>query len=319
MAFPYLTLLPEALHIELHRPIQPPIIMSKSLKHKTWVEISKRALVNNAQAFRDIIHKDVRMMGVVKSNAYGHGLIDTAKTIDPYVDWFGVDNLDEAKLLKKNKIKKPILTLGFTPSWRMAEAARMGVSIVVASEEQLRAARAGSKKTKRKLKVHIKVETGTTRQGFSPNKLPDVGKMILDSKYLKFEGLSTHFADIEDTTDHAYAGRQLENFIKSIELLEAHGIEPEIKHTACTAAAAVYPDTHFDLVRVGIGLYGIWPSEETKRAVGDSGANLPLEPALTWKTRIAQIKEVKSGTPISYGLTEKMPYNGKLAVLGVSL
>lgn len=284
---------------------------------KTWVEISKSALKGNADLFRARVGKGIKLMGVVKANAYGHGLVETAKILKTKVDWFGVDNLDEALALKKAKVGRPILTLGFTPSWRMAEAARAGVSIVVGDMDQLKAAAKGAKKAKRALRVHVKVETGTTRQGVDLKALPDVASTVKKEKHLTLEGLSTHFADIEDTSNHAYAGRQLDHYEQALKLLEAHGVVPEIRHTTCSAAAMLYPETWFDMVRVGIAMYGIWPSDDTKLAVVEDGLNLPITPALTWKTRIAQVKTVKRGTPVSYGRTEKMPRNGKLAVLGI--
>lgn len=283
---------------------------------KTWVEISRTALRRNADLFRARIGRDVKLMGVVKANAYGHGQTEVARTLKAKVDWFGVDNFDEALALKKAKMGKPILTLGFTPSWRMAEAARAGIRIVVGSVEQLKAAARGAKKAKRALRVHVKVETGTTRQGAELKELPDIASIVKKERYLVLEGLSTHFADIEDTSDHAYAGRQLDHYEQALKLLEAHGVTPEIRHTACSAAAMLYPETWFDMVRVGIAMYGIWPSDATKLAVVEEGLNLPIEPVLTWKTRIAQVKKVKRGTPVSYGRTEKMPRNGNLAILG---
>ena len=282
---------------------------------KTWVEVSKAALIANAKAFKRRVKPGVAVMAVVKSNAYGHGLVETAKTVQPHLDWFGVDNVDEGLALKKAGIRKPILILGFTPSWRMKDAVRAGLRMVVSTVEQAKAARAAAKG--KKAYLHVKVETGTTRQGTGLRELPDLAKIITSSKHLVFEGLSTHYANIEDATEHGYAAGQLETYENAVRILEAHGIVPPMKHTACTAAAMLYPDTHFDLVRVGIGLYGIWPSLETRIETEAKGIEMDLQPALAWKTRIAQVKEVKRGTPISYGLTEKMPRDGRIAVLGV--
>jgi alanine racemase len=282
---------------------------------KTWVEVSKVALIANAKAFKRRVKPGVAVMAVVKSNAYGHGLIETAKTVQPHLDWFGVDNVDEGLALKKAGIRKPILILGFTPSWRMKDAVRAGLRMVVSTVDQAKAARAAAKG--RKAYLHLKVETGTTRQGAGLRELPAVAQVIRSSKHLVFEGLSTHYANIEDATEHSYAAGQLEAYQNAIDILEAHGINPPVKHTACTAAAMLYPDTHFDLVRVGIGLYGIWPSLETRVETEAKGIDLELKPALTWKTTIAQVKDVKRNTPISYGLTEKMPRDGRIAVLGI--
>lgn len=286
-----------------------------SPRPKTWVEVSRSALIANAKAFKRRVKPGVAVMAVVKSNAYGHGLLETAKTVQPILDWFGVDNVDEGLALKKAGIRKPILTLGFTPSWRMKEAVRAGLRMVVSTVEQAKAARAAA--SGKKAYLHVKVETGTTRQGASLRELPAVAQIVRSSKNLVFDGLSTHYANIEDATEHDYAAGQLEAYRNALDILDAHGIVPPVKHTACTAAAALYPDTHFDMVRLGIGLYGIWPSLETRVETEAKGIELELQPALAWKTTVAQVKDVKRGTPVSYGLTEKMPRDGKVAVLGV--
>lgn len=283
---------------------------------KTWVEVSRSALISNAKAFKRRVKPGVAVMAVVKSNAYGHGLIEVAKTVQSHLDWFGVDNVDEGLALKKAGIKKPILILGFTPSWRMKEAVQAGLRMTVSTVEQARAASAAAKAGK-KAYLHVKVETGTTRQGANLRDLPALAQVIKSSKRLVFEGLSTHYADIEDDSERSYAAGQLETFSDALDMLDAHGIVPPVKHTACTAAAALYPDTHFDMVRVGIGLYGIWPSLETRIETEAKGLEFELVPVLSWKTLIAQVKDVKRGTPIGYGLTEKMPRDGKIAVLGV--
>ncbi len=283
---------------------------------KTWVEISKTALVANAKAFVRRVGRGVAVMAVVKSNAYGHGLIGVAKTVQPHLDWFGVDNVDEGLVLKKAGIRKPVLILGFTPSWRMTEAIRAGLRMTVSTVEQARAAKGAAQKAGRNGFLHLKVETGTTRQGVSLRELPDVLHALQASKAIVIEGVSTHYANIEDATEHTYAAGQLETYQQALRILDARGLTPKVCHTACTAAAILYPDTHFNLVRVGIGLYGLWPSEETRIEAGAGGLELELQPALGWKTLIAQVKDVKRGTPIGYGLTERMPHDGKIAVLG---
>lgn len=284
---------------------------------KTWVEVSKAALIANAKIFKRRAGASVAVMAVVKSNAYGHGLVETAKTVQPHLDWFGVDNVDEALTLKKAGIRKPILILGFTPSWRMSDAVRAGLRMTISTIEQIRAARSAAAKSGKRAFLHVKAETGTTRQGANLRELPDLARHIHASKGLILEGLSTHYANIEEAADHAYAAGQLETYNDALAILEAHGVTPDLKHTACTAAAVLYPDTHFNLVRVGIGLYGLWPSLETKLEAQARGIEMELQPALSWKTTIAQVKDVKGGTPVSYGLTEKMPKTGKVAVLGV--
>ncbi len=284
---------------------------------KTWVEISRSALISNAKAFKRRAGSGVAVMAVVKSNAYGHGLVGVAKTVQMHLDWFGVDNVDEGLTLRKAGIKKPILILGFTPSWRMAEAIKAGLRMTISTVEHARAAKSAAAKAGKRGFLHVKAETGTTRQGADLRALPDLAQVIKSAKNLVLEGLSTHYANIEDASDHSYAAGQLETYNDALAILEAHGFKIDVKHTACTAAALLYPDTHFNLVRVGIGLYGLWPSLETKLEAQSKGLEFELKPALTWKTLVAQVKDVKRGTPISYGLTERMPKSGKIAVLGV--
>ncbi len=284
---------------------------------KTWVEISRSALVSNARAFKKRLGKEVAFMAVVKANAYGHGLREVAASLKSEAGWFGVDNLDEAAALKKIGVRQPMLTLGFTPSWRMAEAARLGVRMTVGSIEQIKAAKHAAAKSSRPIKLHLKLETGTTRQGVDIRALPAAADLLLSSKKLELEGLSTHYANNEDTADHSFASVQLERYAQAVEFLDARKLRPPVKHTACTAAAALFPDTHFNLARVGIGIYGLWPSEETRKTVEAKEIGLSLRPALSWKTTVAQVKDAKRGTPVSYGLTETMPRDGRVAVLGL--
>ncbi len=280
-------------------------------------------------------------MSVVKSNAYGHGLVEVAKILNKKlvgVDWFGVDSIDEALLLKQVGIKKPILILGYIPLNQLKEAVKNNFRFVVYNYETVKAltkissstrlARSGNKKilpepVEGNINIHIKVETGTSRQGIGEDKILNFAKFIQKHKNIKIEGIYTHFANIEDTTDHSYAEKQLGKFKKIIKLLKKNGVEIPIKHSACSAATILFPETHFNMVRVGIAQYGLWPSKETFVSAGALGGRTPfgvrplLKPVLTWKTIIAQIKNVKKGTAISYGLTEKVNRDSKIAVLPI--
>ena len=286
--------------------------------NRTWVEVSKTALLHNVAAFRSRLKPEVKFCAVVKANAYGHGLVETAKAIAPKVDWFAVDNIDEALALKKARITKPILVLGWTPEWLMHKAIQQRIRLTVSTPEQVKAAAAVAKKAGKPMFLHLKIDTGTTRQGANVKQIPDIAAIINASKKrLVIEGFSTHYANIEDTTDHAYATGQLERFWQAEAYAEAQGLKATVKHTACSAAALLFPETHFNMVRVGIGTYGLWPSRETLASVGERGLDIELEPALAWRTRIALIRDVKRGTPVSYGLTETMKSDGRVAVLPV--
>jgi alanine racemase len=281
--------------------------------HKTWVEINKKALKSNITQFQKLIGK-TNLMAIVKANAYGHGLVETTNVLNNNgVKHFGVDSIDEAIKLKKAGINSPILILGYTLKSRLKDVVRYGFRQVVYNKETV----AILGKLNKNIKIHLKVETGTFRQGIDKNQILNFIKFIKKFTKIEIEGVYTHFANIEDTTNHDYANKQLNKFKEIIGLLEKNNIHVPIKHIACTAATMLFSETHFDLVRVGIGIYGLWPSRETIVSAKNERKKIVLNPVLTWKTKIAQIKNVKAGTSIGYGLTEKISKNSKIAIIPV--
>jgi alanine racemase len=173
-------------------------------------------------------------------------------------------------------------------------------------------------RTKRKAYLHIKLETGTHRQGIEEGDLLPFIERIKKHPYLIVEGISTHFANIEDTTDHSYAQSQLQRFRHSLNHLTKNKVEIPVKHAACSAATILFPETTFDMVRVGIMTYGLWPSKETYLSCLQRQKNpIRLKPVLSWKTRIVQIKEVAEGAFIGYGCTHKTTRPTKVAILPV--
>lgn len=288
---------------------------------KTWIEVSKKALQQNVRAIRSYIGQNTAFMAVVKSNAYGHGLAETVKAVSKYVDWFGVDNVDEGIILRKQGITQPILILGYTRRSRLEDCIRNKLSFVVSAMETARALR-DPRLTRIAshfggARVHLKIETGTMRQGTKGKELLRLAHALKKTPGVVIEGCSTHYANIEDTTDHSYAETQLARFKKSVDALKKEGIVPRWKHTACSAATLLFPETHFDIVRVGISLYGHWSSKETL-AVAKHTKRMPdLRPALTWKTIVAQVKPVAKGSAIGYGCTERVSRPSKIAVLPV--
>jgi len=280
--------------------------------HRTWVEISKKSLQNNIHQFQKLIGGKVKLMAVIKANAYGHGLIETTKIIvGASVSWIGVDSVDEAIELRKAGIKAPILILGYTLLSRLKDVVKYDLRQTVYNEETIEAL-----KTK-PVKVHLKIETGTSRQGVEKEELLKLVNLIKKYPQIEIEGAHTHYANIEDTTNHSYAQQQIKRFKQAIELLEKNGIKVPIKHTACSAAIILFPKTYFDMVRLGISMYGLWPSKETFISAKEKNRKVELEPVLTWKTRVVQIKNIKAGTPIGYGLTEKASRDSKIAILPV--
>ncbi|MCE9586206.1 alanine racemase [Candidatus Uhrbacteria bacterium] len=279
---------------------------------KTWIEVSESALRHNARAFLDLAGK-AKVMAVVKSNAYGHGLVECSRILSKSgVHWFAVDHIDEALTLRLAGIRKPILVLGYTPNHRLVDAVKNNISLVAYNVETIKALGKG----RGVAKIHLPIETGLTRDGI---RLEDLSNMIeLVGKYpnIQIEGTFLHFANIEDTKSRAYADHQLSVFKEAIAIFKEHKIDPKYKHTASSAASILYSDTHFNLLRVGIAMYGLWPSEHVRKAQSIK-RKVSLEPVLSWKTIVAQVKRVKKGTPISYGLTERMRVDGKVAVLPI--
>lgn len=290
--------------------------MTRTGTAKTWIEVSRAALRHNAAVLRSVIGPKVRLMAVVKANAYGHGLPETVKALGRAVDWFGVDSLEEAEAVRAAGGRQPVLILGCVPGAALTHVVRQGFSIVVYDLASLRALdRLAS--ARRPAKVHLKVETGTARQGVLLEDLSALAKAMKKFRHVVLEGLSTHYANIEDTTDPGFARRQLRLYEQALTILEAQGLRPSVRHTAASAAALIYPETRFDLVRAGLALYGMWPSKETRATMRERGAATGLRPALAWKAMVAQVKELPAGTPVSYGLTEKVTRSSRVAVVPV--
>ncbi|MCP2604995.1 alanine racemase [Candidatus Aminicenantes bacterium AH-873-B07] len=284
-----------------------------------WIEINSSAFKSNIDQFKNLIGANRKLLIVVKANAYGHGIIEISRLATNYgADWLGVNSIEEGLIIKENKIDLPILILGYVQLSDLSEVVENNFRLVVYNKETIKKLGEIASKKKKKVYIHIKLETGTHRQGIRKEELLPLIKLIKNYPYLFIEGISTHFANIEDTTNHTYAQKQLDKFNSCIKLLKTNKISIQIKHTACTAATILFPETYFDMVRVGIGIYGLWPSKETYLSCLLRGRKpVNLKPILTWKTKIAQIKNVPEGSFIGYGCTYKTTRPTKLAVLPV--
>lgn len=286
--------------------------------HRSWVEINKKVLQHNIEQFQKLIGDKIKLVAVVKANAYGHGLVEVAKiAVSSRVNWLGVDSIDEALKLRKAGIDAPILILGYTLLSKLKEVIKYDLRQAAYNKETIVELAKQATKQKKKIKIHLKVETGTLRQGLRKEELLELARFIKKHSQIQIEGIYTHYANIEDTTDYDYAQLQLKRFKQAVDLLEKNGIKVPIKHTACSAAIILFPETYFNMVRLGISMYGLWSSKETFVSAQEKNRQINLEPALTWKTRIAQIKNIKAGDPVGYGLTERVSRDSKIAVLPV--
>jgi len=277
-----------------------------------WVETSKTALAHNTRVFRSIVGPEKILAPAVKGNAYGHGLLECAQVfLENGADFFCVNALYEAQKLRQAGVQIPILLIGYVPLDELALAADLDCHLTVYNEQTIEALG----QIKKPCQIHLKIETGNHRQGITLEDLPKRIEQIKKYSHLKLVGASTHFADLEDRLDHAYALKQLSLFEQGLQIIKEAGIELLYKHCANSAAALILPEAHFNFARVGVSMYGLWPSEKTKVAAERLGLNIKLQPVLAWKTRVAQVKSVKKGDFIGYGCTYQMPHDGRLAIL----
>jgi alanine racemase len=279
---------------------------------RTWIEIDKGAIKANFESFRDFIPKRVKMLGVVKSNAYGHNLIEFAKELEKLnIDFLGVDSVVEGLALRREGVKTPILILGYTLPEMIEKAVDNDLEITVSNFDYFSAIK--KLNLKKEIRVHIKVDTGMHRHGFQKDDVKKVIKLIKENKKIKVVGLFTHFANAKNPAFLGDTKKQTELFNKWREAFKKAGINP-ICHACATSGTILFPEAHFDMVRIGIGMYGVWPSQETEAFAKDK---LKLTPVLSWKTIIGEINDIKAGERIGYDFTEKLMRDSKVAVLPI--
>lgn len=291
------------------------------LPNRTWVEVDYKAIEKNARILKDILSDEVAMMAVVKSNAYGHGMVESARaTIKGGADWLGVDEITEALTLRAAKIKQPILILGYTIPALYAEAAAHNISVTISSLESLQ--RLAKMKLRKKLRIHLKFETGLNRQGIAESYLQQVVRIISAKGFpAVIEGAYTHFAVMEDPMRADYSKKQAVVFKNIVGILNQKGFTP-ITHASASSGILFSKDFHFDMSRAGIALYGLWPSPEIRKWVLAGGkaeelAASALVPALSWKTIVTEVKLVNKGSKIGYDLTYEVPRTSRIAIIPV--
>ncbi len=260
----------------------------------TWIEVNPHALINNVHQVRKIIGPRCLLMAVVKANAYGHGAVAAARTFaGAGVDRFAVATLSEALELRAGGIYAPILVLGYTPAWQAGDAVRFGIHVTVFDLETVHALNQAAAAAATTAIVHVKVNTGMNRLGLRPQAVPGFLNAVCALRHVQVEGIFTHFATAD--VDREFAGEQFARFTVLFRELEDTGTRPTIAHAANSAATLTMPQTHLDMVRCGIALYGLDPDEE--------GTPLPpgFRPALTWKAQVVQVTTLEPGDAVSYG------------------
>jgi alanine racemase len=285
-----------------------------------WVELDAAAPDHNLRELRRGLRKGILLCAVVKANAYGHGTLQMARLLRS-ADWLAVHSLEEGVTLRDAGESRPVLVLGHVALRDLAEAAARELDLTVYNRESLAALAAlnlPASPGAGRLRLHVKIETGTGRQGILPEELEGFVDRLAGVPGVELAGVSTHFANIEDTLNHAYAQGQLERFRGVLENLKRRKVRPRFVHSAATAAAILFAKTHFTMVRTGIGVYGLWPSRETYLSALLGRRPVPdLRPVLTWKTRITQLKHLPEGSYVGYGCTFRTTRPTRIAVLPV--
>ncbi len=263
----------------------------------TVAEVDLDAIRHNVRQFRRHLPESVRLMAVVKADAYGHGAVPAARAaLSAGADSLAVAFLDEALELRAAGVSAPILVMGYTSPRAVGEAVRNDVTLTVYSEEVVEALGCQVAREGRSVDVHVKVDTGMGRIGLLEEDFPAFLRHFARFPRLRIGGVYTHFA-CADEPDKGYTHFQHRRLLRFLDQLREAGMDTPLVHCSNSAAAIALPEYRHALVRIGIGMYGYYPSEELNRRV------IRLKPALTLKTRIVRLKRPPKGTGISYGKT----------------
>ncbi len=285
-------------------------------KSRTWVEIDLGALEHNYRALRGLLPERCRLLASVKADGYGHGAVAVAQRLEKLgADYLAVASLDEGAELRFHGVSLPILILGYTDPARTAELLRLRLTQGVFDLDTALAYSRVAQEEGETLTVHLMADTGMSRLGLLCDEknlaqTVEEAARLCTLPNLRWEGIFTHFSDADGSEE--YTMLQFTRFLALIEALEAKKIKFEIRHCAASAAVINYPCTYLDMVRPGIALYGHYPHPSCEGMV-EGG----LRPLMTWKARVASVKEVPAGTAVSYGRTHVLERDSRLAVLMV--
>ncbi|MDD2866257.1 MAG: alanine racemase [Candidatus Omnitrophota bacterium] len=280
-----------------------------SFYRQTWVEIDLSAVGRNYRTLKKVLPEGTKMMVAVKANAYGHGIVEVSrKLVACGADYLGVACLDEALTLRKNLIHAPILNLGAFLKSDVAVLIDNDVTATVTDYPMAVELNKVAGALKKKAKIHVKIDTGMGRLGVWHSEADDFILKLCALPHLSIEGLYTHFPSAD--TDEAFTRSQITMFCALVTKLEIKGVKIPLKHSANTMAVVGYKDAHFNLVRPGLAVYGLHP---TQALIG----KVDLTPVMSFKTRIVYLKDVARGRSISYGRTHITKSDTVIATLPV--
>lgn len=284
---------------------------------RTWAQINLDAIDNNILQIKSVLTPGTKLCATVKADCYGHGYAYTAQEMsDAGADWFSVSNLAEALQLRRAGIDKPVLILGYTPPDKVGELVYNDISQSVYSLEYGRALSAEAVKAGLTVNAHIKVDTGMSRIGFVYHDTETDGRVIEEIETvcrlpgIRPEGIFTHFSSADSVSGELYTRLQYSLFCDAVALLSDAGIEFPLRHCSNSAAILSFPEMNFDMVRAGIILYGVYPSDEVPH-------NINLLPVMELKSVISMTKKLPEGTPVSYSRTYTLPEGKTVATVPI--
>ena len=283
---------------------------------RSWADISLDNLQHNYQELRKKIPSETRFLGVVKADAYGHGAVPISRHLRELgAQFLAVSNIEEAAQLRYAGIRGPILILGYTPVKHAEDLAKMGLRQEVHSLEYAQALNEQLRGLHRRVKIHLKLDTGMSRLGFFAYDHPEVLQQfqaVAAMENLYIEGVFTHFpvADSLSPEDEAFTRMQFRRFMDMISAMESCGIHPEIRHCCNSGGTILYPEYALDMVRPGIATYGVHPSAELEDRID-------LKPVMSLHSTIFQIRDYEPNISVSYGRTYTTVRKERIAVVGI--
>ena len=285
------------------------------------IELDYSALLNNLKVIRRNLGPDVLFSSVVKGNAYGHGIVEFVPMAEKAgVSHFSVFSAAEAYLIRNISSSVQIMIMGHIDNQEVEWAVENEIEFFVFESDRLMAALKAARKVNKKAIIHLEYETGLNRTGFNKDQLKNVLDLLKENEsHLEVRGDCTHYAGAESIANYVRIKKQIKRFTQLDEWIRKKGIHPQVKHTACSAAAISYPKSRMDMVRIGILQYGFWPSKETFIDFLKNREDKvdPLQRVIRWKSKVMDVKDVETGEFIGYGTTFMAPENMKVATVPV--
>ncbi|KAB8039697.1 alanine racemase [Silvanigrella paludirubra] len=308
------------------------VLVDEFAENASWIEISQSAFSKNVSIYRNNLETHILLGAVLKGNAYGHGFLQTLEILHGYVDiLFVINPIDAFKIRKYEKenelVQKRVVVLGSISPDEAVACAKKVVEVAITDENwsnyisHLKRSEKEKGNSYRPLKAHIHIDTGLSREGFVLEGLEQKISFLKENESLiHVQGVMSHFANTEDVTEQSYAFEQLSKLDKAHEIVSQFlGLSYHLeKHIAQSASTLIIAKSHYDIARVGISMYGLWSSNETKLSAKVVKSELPsLKPALTWKCKSQSVRKIPSGTYIGYGCSCRAERDLRVALLPV--